>query len=259
MIKTEFKLPESIAPYVNCIMIGEDPKADSKTSIPIYPDGYPGIMFQQSVNPFCLMPKQKELSELFLYGQTIEPSTLETTGEFSYVVVQLYPFAAKYLLGVEPKELNGDCFDLLTLKHINTALYVNKLQSTKNLERRMEVISNLILELVQSTNALRHNQIEQAIALIIKEKGQIKVADVLQKIHMTERTFERNFLKLTGLKPKQFARIIQFQSSLNRLDKNNFESLVTLGMDSGFADQSHFIRTFKKYTGQTPSYYLKQA
>lgn len=25
-----------------------------------------------------------------------------------------------------------------------------------------------------------------------------------------------------------------------------------------YADQSHFIRVFKKYTGQTPSYYLRQ-
>jgi AraC-like DNA-binding protein len=35
--------------------------------------------------------------------------------------------------------------------------------------------------------------------------------------------------------------------------------MVEIGYDSGFADQSHFIRTFKKYTGLTPSAYLKMA
>ncbi len=61
-----------------------------------------------------------------------------------------------------------------------------------------------------------------------------------------------------GLTPKQFAKIIQFQTSLHYLNNSTYDKLVEVGLDSGFSDQSHFIRTFKKYTEQTPSYYLKQ-
>ncbi|MDG1692959.1 MAG: helix-turn-helix domain-containing protein, partial [Methylophilaceae bacterium] len=64
-----------------------------------------------------------------------------------------------------------------------------------------------------------------------------------------------NFRAYVGLSPKQFSKIIQFQSSLNKLTEAKFQKLTDIGFDSGFTDQSHFIRTFKSYTGQTPSFY----
>jgi YesN/AraC family two-component response regulator len=44
---------------------------------------------------------------------------------------------------------------------------------------------------------------------------------------------------------------------MNMLTENDFCMLTDIGLDSGYADQSHFIRTFKKYTGKTPSNFLK--
>ena len=79
----------------------------------------------------------------------------------------------------------------------------------------------------------------------------------MKQLPVTERTFERNFKSYVGLSPKQFAKIIQFQSSLNRLTKAKFQKLTDIGLESGFTDQSHFIRTFKSYTGQTPSFYSR--
>ncbi|MEE9336851.1 MAG: AraC family transcriptional regulator, partial [Methylococcaceae bacterium] len=54
-----------------------------------------------------------------------------------------------------------------------------------------------------------------------------------------------------------FLKIIQFQYSLQKLSEAKFNKLIDVGFDSGFTDQSHFIRVFKRYTGQTPTYFLK--
>jgi AraC-like DNA-binding protein len=69
---------------------------------------------------------------------------------------------------------------------------------------------------------------------------------------VTGRTLERNFVKNIGVTPKQFARIIQFNSSLKQLSETEYYNLTEIGYDNGFADQSHFINTFKRYTGKTP-------
>ncbi len=74
---------------------------------------------------------------------------------------------------------------------------------------------------------------------------------------MTERTMERRFTAAVGVTPKQFARIVQFQSSLNHLSDATHARLVDAAYTYGFADQSHFIRTFKRYTGRTPSEHRK--
>ncbi len=258
MQKVEYIIPQNLEPYVNCIMVDESDDPNTHTNIQLYADGYPGIMFQQSENEFYFLPKKKKLSELFLYGQTVEPASLDTKGKFSFVVVQLYPFASKYLLGIDPKILNDDCFDLLELNHIDVKSYHEKLVDSVKLEERVTIISALILELVESHKVSQDDRIQKAIELIIKENGRIKLKDLQDELFITERTFERNFISQVGLTPKQFAKIIQFQTSLHKLNQSNFEKLTEVGSDSGFADQSHFIRTFKKYTGQTPSYYLKQ-
>ena len=126
MIKVDFIIPQSLEPYVNCIMVDESDSPDAKTRIPLFADGYPGIMFLDSENNGYFEPKHKKLSDLFLYGQTVDPAALEFEGTFRFTVFQLYPFASRYLLGVDPKVLNDDCFDLMPFKKSDGSVRNNK-------------------------------------------------------------------------------------------------------------------------------------
>jgi len=254
----EYILQKELEPFVNCILIQECDDADSNTSIPLYANGYPGIMFQQSVNDFYLLPKQKKLAELFLYGQTLAPASLDVKGAYKCIVFQLYPFASKYLLGIDPKGLNDDCYDLVDVEHINIESYKQLLFNALDLEEQINVLSSLVLELVEHSLENKKDKVQEAIAIIIQHKGLIKVKELLQQLYLNERTFQRNFMLQVGLTPQQFSKIIQFQYSLHLLTQAKFDKLVEVGIDSGFTDQSHFIREFKKYTGQTPRYFFKQ-
>ena len=257
MKKVDFIINNNLEPFVNCIMTDESDVANSHTNIPLYADGYPGIMFQQSENGLYLLPKKKKLSELFLYGQTLDPVSLDIEGRYKFVVFQLYPFASKYLVGIDPKQLNDDCYDLLRINHIDVDAYRIKLIHSDNLEQQVRIISELMQQLVKSNKVTENDSVQQAISIVIEYKGQIKVNELLEQLYITERTLERNFISQVGLTPKQFTKIIQFQYSLHKLSEAKFNKLIDVGFDSGFTDQSHFIRVFKKYTGQTPTYFLK--
>lgn len=258
MEEVQFLVEKDLEPFINCVMVGENKDLGAHTNIPLYADGYPGIMFQKSENGFYLLPKKKKLSEFFLYGQTLKPVSLDVKGPYKFIVFQLYPFASKYLLGVDPKELNDECFDLYQLKHIDIKSLNNDLANCSSLEGQVKIISQLMRKLIDWNLVSPNDKVQQAIDIILKHDGKITVRKILDQVHLTERTFERNFLSQVGLTPKQFAKIIQFQRSLRQLTKTNFDKLIDIGHDSGFSDQSHFIRTFKKYTGQTPSFYLAQ-
>jgi AraC-like DNA-binding protein len=256
--KTEFIINKDLEPFVNCIMFREERAPSGEINIPLHADGYPGIMFQQSEQGFYLLPQKKRLSELFLYGQTLKPVTLSVKGPFKFVVVQLYPFASRYLLGVNPRELNDDCFDLLQLTHINIRHFTDRLAAAGSLPAQVTIISEMMLKLIALNKVSFDDRIQHAVHYILDKKGVVVIKEMVSQLNLTERTFERAFLTEVGLTPKQFAKIIQFQYSLNALTKEKFERLTEIGIDSGFSDQSHFIREFKRYTGQTPSYYLEQ-
>ncbi len=40
------------------------------------------------------------------------------------------------------------------------------------------------------------------------------------------------------------------------IEQNQDEQLLAIALDSGFYDQSHFIRTFKQIIGQSPMKFL---
>ncbi|HAA16991.1 MAG TPA: hypothetical protein DCE41_36880 [Cytophagales bacterium] len=257
METVDYTPPKDLEPYINCVMVQKSVDPGGHTNIPLYADGYPGIMWQQAEEGFYLLPKGKKLSEFFLYGQTLEPVSLDAQGPFSFVVFQLYPFASKYLLGVDPRVLNDDCYDLLALPSIQGGGFHEALLGTENLTEQTHIIAQVMRTLLAEHRVPEHDLVQLAIHKIIQAEGQVSVREVLEEVPMTERTLERQFQAQVGLTPKQFAKIIQFQKALHSLNQSRYDRLVEVGVDSGFADQSHFIRTFKRYTGQTPSYYLR--
>ena len=56
MEKIDFIVEEDLEPYINLVMVKEDPDPHAHVNMPFYADGYPGIMFQQSENGFFILP-----------------------------------------------------------------------------------------------------------------------------------------------------------------------------------------------------------
>lgn len=252
------KRDTSLLPFVKDIVVLQNDDPDTLHHLPFYADGLSGVIYSESTNPFFLYPQKKQLSEFYLHGQTIKPIALSVKGKFKILGFMLYPFAARLLLGIDPKVLNDDCFDLRELKSIDTLATINQLNKTKDLNIQVDLIANFLKELVKISAANPDHTIKLAVNLILKSKGQASIKKIREQLFITERTFERRFAKEIGVSPKQFAKIVQFNFSLNQIKEEDYASLTELGNNSGFADQSHFIRTFKRFTGKTPKEFQKQ-
>ena len=97
-----------------------------------------------------------------------------------------------------------------------------------------------------------------ALSEIVRNDGRVSLAELREKLRMSERTFERRFKDFTGISPKLFTRISRFQVSLKQLQVKGYDKLSDIAFENNYADQSHFIRSFNEFAGFTPNSYQKE-
>jgi len=69
-------------------------------------------------------------------------------------------------------------------------------------------------------------------------------------------TISKNFTRYFGCTLGEYIRKYRIEKAINMIRTTN-KTLTDVALSCGFADQSHFIRTFKKYTGTIPLHYRK--
>jgi AraC-like DNA-binding protein len=254
----QLPMHKKIEPFGKDIFIIEMDKIGTEKKLPFYADGFPGIVYSKSVSPFYQQPKGKKLPNFYLYGQTVEPMTLVVNGAFKLIFIQLYPFVVRMMLGVEPKVLKDACYDLRLVENVDTQYTLEKLEQLEDWDDIIEVLADYFNELLRNASFNPDYRIKLAINLILKANGAISIKELRDKLYVTERTLERHFLKEIGVTAKQFAKIIQFHSAMKQMTETDYVNLTEIGYDNRFADQSHFIRSFKRYTGKTPKEFLRQ-
>jgi len=215
-------------------------------------------MYHNSPNGLMVRPHSKLMPPVFLYGQTIEPVQIEVSGSFEIIIFQLYPFTIKRLFGIVPASINDDCYDLSDLPEFNRISIFEDLHASGSIHDKVHIISEAIRQLVEINEQVFDPLIRQAVQLIIGSNGKIFLKNIVSELHTTKRTLERKFFAETGLRPKQFAKIIQFQNSLTQLNSKEYNILADIVYKNGYADQSHFIRVFKAFTGKTPKQLVKE-
>ena len=77
--------------------------------------------------------------------------------------------------------------------------------------------------------------------------------ELAHECHMRKETLIRTFKQDTGLTPGSYLNIIRIDYARQRLRAG--DEIADVGYQSGFADQSHFHRTFVRYTAATPRQY----
>jgi AraC-like DNA-binding protein len=227
----------------------------------LFSDGNMGIVFSFGDN---LITKNKNnelidsLPNSFLYGQISQFKDLYLQGEVSLIVVVLQPSGITQLIGISADELLDKIIRIEDLFGCQGLEIQEKLAKKVAFQSKLELLNTFFRELL--TNKISSNQwlIHASLDFIIKNKGNISVNQLVQYTGYSERHLERKFTETVGLSPKKFSNIIKLHSFLKYL-KIEPKNLTTIAYKAGYADQSHLIKEFKKYTGITPTEYVSKA
>ena len=86
----------------------------------------------------------------------------------------------------------------------------------------------------------------------MKHKGNIKITELTDKVHMSSRQLERILKNNVGLSPKQMMALMRYQYLWNDIVRRGYSSVLDYSNYYGYTDQSHLLRDFKKYHGMLP-------
>lgn len=246
-----------LAPYVKKIWSIQNYNLQKGTkTFRFLPDGCPGLMFQDSDSSMFLNGTKK-LANFFIYGQTVKPISISVSGNYKIVMIYLYPHVVKTLFGLNAKELTDKCLDVSLALIGQKYAITEKLLNEKSEINQIELLKMFMVDLISDQNYAMDLEMQAAVSKIESGGGTEMIRNVQEQLQLSERTFIRKFESHVGLTPKLFSNICRFRKALERIESGDFEKLSDVGFESGYADQSHFIRSFKEFAGETPKAFLK--
>jgi len=92
--------------------------------------------------------------------------------------------------------------------------------------------------------------ISNALTSIRRQSGIVRIKDLAASLYVSQDAFEKRFRSTVGATPKQYASIIRMKDLIRKFPSHT--SLTDAAYEAGYFDQSHFIKDFRLFTGQTP-------
>ncbi|SFW27204.1 helix-turn-helix domain-containing protein [Chitinophaga sancti] len=115
----------------------------------------------------------------------------------------------------------------------------------------LQHFSELVSADIRAMSPAIDNRKQLLFDLLQKHAGNIEVESLATQCFWSSRQINRYFNKQLGLSLKSYCNILKCYASYKEIKAGD------LNPDTGFYDQSHFIREIKKHTGTTPKKLLK--
>jgi AraC-like DNA-binding protein len=205
-------------------------------------DGYTEVVF--SING--------SFKEYYNFGGYVLPQhsnyrTLTIGQNIGLFGVRLYPYAILPLLGISSHEVADNVHDIHSILPRDL---VSEIMEATSHEERTSIFCRHLLRKTHTAPTI----LEQAVYRMIETNGLENLADLRSLLSISERQLERQFKESVGFTPKQYSRILRFQYSKRRF-LGHAKSFAEIAFDCNYADQPHFARDFKEFSGMTVSEY----
>lgn len=216
----------------------------------IFSDGYPGLILQHVQGTSGLFRGTEALPLCFLYGQKSKGFCLNAcAADTLFFGIQFQPYALKQMTGMDASTLTDCCLDAQDFF--------------------LDLSIDPLLELTDYTSFISYfnayfsaflcrEHLPSVIPIIANFEAYFNSSSqqVAQIYRVSTRKFQRDFKAYVGLSFEAYKQLLKFQQAAYHLQKQPDIKIVELAYALGYADQAHFGRFFKSYSGFTPKAFM---
>jgi AraC-like DNA-binding protein len=191
-----------------------------------------------------------------LAGALSGPMNMVAHGPFTLIGVYLWPWALRTYFQLGPGRCMDRVIDLKEFWGSGADQLVKAIPTATVVGDRVDLITSFLLTM--SLVAQPDDVLGSLVMGIHTSDTAPGVEALIAKSGLSRRSFERRFKDCTGFSPATYLRILCFQGTYRMLENGTARSLTDIALASGYFDQSHFIREFKRFSGLNPKdYFLK--
>lgn len=213
---------------------------------PVLPDGCVELVHDLGQNRPILASQDRimRLPKVAYFGLFTKPLVMKLRSPFRIVGLR---FVAGFA---------GGFFDERMDEVRNCVVDSSNLAGTTNLKQLSGLGLPEATELIQRTWSSSIEQLNENPAVLLSRKfqeanGMESVSTIIRQSGFSERSARRWFNKFVGVSPDVLNRILRFRTALRCLRETS-DPLVNVAIQSGYFDQSHMTREFKRFSGMAP-------
>lgn len=174
-----------------------------------------------------------------------------------------YYFGVRFLPGKVPEICGIPMADVISAEiPLNELIQdkdlIEKITSSQDFKYQQKTFMDAYLHYyILHTSSPKQNIREFLIQQMISSAGNVHIRDLATQTGYTERYINKVFKEYYGITPKMFCKMMRFQYLLDNLNMDIPQTdFAELSQITGYYDQSHMMKDFKKFTQTTPKKYL---
>ncbi|TCK60805.1 helix-turn-helix domain-containing protein [Seleniivibrio woodruffii] len=225
----ETKPAVHLTPYISAYWVSKGFYRDT-VMFPVFADGCCDIIYDRTEHIAKMVGTGAELAHVPLNGM------VDMAG------IRFRPGGFTALTGI-PAGVIADGTFLSDILEKGLAEHISKQFEAATTEGFDRIFSGLI------------NNLNPLIAFWLSESF-AGIGDISDYFKCSEKTVSRAFLAHTGVSPVRMIAVKRFRHALE-LVLSEKKSMTEIAYDSGYCDQSHFIKDFRRFAGTRPSDFLR--
>lgn len=227
-IKFKFiKADLALSDYVESFWMLHNGCSEAKEII-VLPDGRMDLtLSQSSIQPF----------QIVCSGLETQPQPVILQANTLIFAISFKLLAVEYLLGKSISNLLNDA------EHLPAKFWDFAPPDLLNFELFCKKASEKIHSLLPQQIDSRKQKLFQ---LLYQSHGDLSVSYIAEQTHWSQRQIHRYFTENFGISLKKYCDILRFRASFEPIKKGQ------LFPEQHFADQSHFIKHIKRFSGVSP-------
>jgi AraC-like DNA-binding protein len=190
------------------------------------------------------------LSKSFINGFNTLPVQLQLPEQLMFFGIQLQPLAVKKILGIPACEFSDTIVDLALIDSVFQSLW-DQLAGQTHFDSRISIVSRWIEKKIPDWQP-QETMINHFLSGV--NQHDMSVTELARSLYYSPRQLSRKMAEASGMNTEEILRYKKYLHAVDLIHHTDL-SLTKIAYQSHFSDQSHFIKSFRNYTGMTPGEY----